>query len=36
MEVKGRVAAEINAADEVLLTELIFGGFFNSLNHAQV
>lgn len=32
IEVKGRVACEINAADEIVLTELIFNGFFNDLS----
>jgi len=32
VEVKGRVAAEINAADTLLLTELMFSGFFNELS----
>jgi len=31
IETKGRVACEINAADELVLTELIFGGTFNEL-----
>lgn len=32
IELKGRVACEINAADELLLTELIFGGVFNEMD----
>ena len=32
---QGRVAAEINTADELLTTELIFNGVFNDLNPAQ-
>ncbi|XP_049848810.1 exosome RNA helicase MTR4-like [Schistocerca gregaria] len=36
VETKGRVACEINAADELVLTELIFSGFFNSLNIPMV
>ena len=35
IEIKGRVACEISAADELLLTELIFNGVFNSLTPAQ-
>ena len=35
MCVKGRVACEISAADELLLTEMIFGGVFNDLTPAQ-
>jgi len=31
VEVKGRVACEINAGDELVLTELIFQGLFNDL-----
>ena len=30
-ELKGRVACEISTGDELLLTELIFNGVFNSL-----
>ena len=26
---KGRAAAEVDASDELLATELLFGGFFN-------
>ena len=32
---QGRVAAEINTADELLTTELIFNGVFNDLTPAQ-
>jgi len=32
IDVKGRVACEINANDELVLTELLFSGFFNSLD----
>jgi ATP-dependent RNA helicase DOB1 len=32
IELKGRVAAEINTGDELVITELIFMGFFNSLD----
>uniref|UniRef100_H2ZE10 RNA helicase n=1 Tax=Ciona savignyi TaxID=51511 RepID=H2ZE10_CIOSA len=35
IETKGRVACEISAADELLLTELIFNGVFNNLTPAQ-
>ena len=31
VEMKGRVACEISTGDELLLTELIFNGVFNSL-----
>lgn len=33
---KGKVAASISAADEILTTELIFSGFFQELNPAQM
>lgn len=36
IELKGRVACEISAADELLLTELLFNGVFNDLEVAQV
>jgi ATP-dependent RNA helicase DOB1 len=35
VETKGRVACEINAADELVITELIFGGVFNELSIEQ-
>jgi len=35
IETKGKVACEINAADELVLTELIFGGVFNELSVEQ-
>lgn len=35
LQAKGRVACEINSADELLCTELIFNGVFNSLDAAQ-
>jgi len=35
IETKGRVACEISAADEILLTELIFDGIFNDLTPEQ-
>ena len=31
---KGRAAAEVDASDELLATELLFGGFFNGLSAA--
>jgi ATP-dependent RNA helicase DOB1 len=34
--VKGRVACELNAGDELLITELMFAGFFNDLPVEQV
>eukprot|EP01127_Copromyxa_protea_P008534 TRINITY_DN1955_c0_g1_i3.p1 TRINITY_DN1955_c0_g1~~TRINITY_DN1955_c0_g1_i3.p1 ORF type:complete len:317 (+),score=70.04 TRINITY_DN1955_c0_g1_i3:341-1291(+) len=36
VEVKGRFSTEINAANEILATELVFCGFFNKLNHFGV
>jgi len=33
---KGKVAASISAADEILTTELIFSGFFQELSPAQM
>lgn len=35
IEFKGRVACELSAADELLLTELIFNGTFNNLSTQQ-
>eukprot|EP01117_Protostelium_nocturnum_P003496 TRINITY_DN1455_c0_g2_i3.p1 TRINITY_DN1455_c0_g2~~TRINITY_DN1455_c0_g2_i3.p1 ORF type:complete len:827 (-),score=291.98 TRINITY_DN1455_c0_g2_i3:46-2526(-) len=35
IDTKGRVACEINAADELVLTELIFAGVFNDLSIEQ-
>lgn len=35
IETKGRVACEINAADELVITELIFCGVFNDLSAEQ-
>merc|ERR1712100_91320 len=35
VETKGRVACEINAGDEIVLTELIFGGVFGELTVPQ-
>jgi ATP-dependent RNA helicase DOB1 len=35
VQIKGRVACEINTADELLVTELIFNGAFNDLDVAQ-
>ena len=35
VEVKGRVACEITAGDELVLTELIFLGIFNELDVDQ-
>ncbi|KAH9510611.1 Exosome RNA helicase MTR4 [Dermatophagoides farinae] len=34
--IKGRVASEITGADELLLTEMLFDGFFNDLNVYQI
>ena len=35
VQVKGRVAAGINTADELVVTELVFNGAFNDLDAAQ-
>merc|ERR1712176_1416381 len=35
IETKGRVACEIATADELLLTEMIFNGLFNTMNVEQ-
>jgi ATP-dependent RNA helicase DOB1 len=35
VDMKGRVACEISSGDELLLTELIFNGVFNSLQPEQ-
>ncbi|XP_069780463.1 exosome RNA helicase MTR4 isoform X3 [Narcine bancroftii] len=35
IEMKGRVACEINSADELLLTEMMFNGIFNDLTAEQ-
>lgn len=35
VQLKGRVACEINTADELLVTELMFNGAFNDLDAAQ-
>jgi ATP-dependent RNA helicase DOB1 len=35
IEMKGRVACEISAGDELLLTEMIFNGVFNDLTVEQ-
>ncbi|KAK0073851.1 hypothetical protein PV326_013002, partial [Microctonus aethiopoides] len=36
IELKGRVACELNGADELLLTEMIFNGLFNALSVPQM
>ncbi|XP_037957460.1 exosome RNA helicase MTR4 isoform X2 [Teleopsis dalmanni] len=36
IEFKGRVACELSAADELLLTELMFNGVFNDLTSFQI
>ncbi len=36
VQLKGRVAAEVNTADELVVTELIFNGAFNELEPPQV
>ena len=33
---KGKVAASLSAADEILTTELLFSGFFQELNPVQM
>lgn len=35
-QLKGKVAASLSAADEILTTELIFSGFFQELNPDQM
>jgi len=35
IELKGRVACELSSADELLLTEMIFNGLFNTLDVTQ-
>ena len=35
VEMKGRVACEISTGDELMLTEMMFGGVFNDLEPAQ-
>ena len=35
IEIKGRIACELTSGDELLMTELIFNGFFNNLTAAQ-
>ncbi|XP_001600961.1 exosome RNA helicase MTR4 [Nasonia vitripennis] len=36
IELKGRVACELNGADELLMTEMIFNGLFNALTVPQM
>jgi len=36
IDVKGRIACEISTCDELLGTELMFGGLFNELNPEQI
>jgi len=36
IEMKGRVAAEIAASDELLVTELIFNGLFNEMSSQEI
>ena len=36
IDVKGRVACEVNTADELVVTELVFSGAFNDLTVEQV
>lgn len=36
VQLKGRVACEISACDEIILTELIYSGFFNDLTPQEV
>jgi len=36
IEMKGRIACEINAADELVITEMIFTGFFKDLTPEQI
>jgi len=36
VDVKGRVAADINTSDELVLTEMLFSGFFTDLTSEQI
>lgn len=36
VQIKGRVACEINASDELLLTEMMFNGVYNELSVEQI
>lgn len=36
IETKGRVAAELNAGDEIVLTELMFSGLFNEMSPESI
>lgn len=36
LEIKGKFACELNTADELLLTEMLFEGIFNSLSSVQI
>eukprot|EP01126_Amoeba_proteus_P065124 TRINITY_DN9202_c1_g1_i4.p1 TRINITY_DN9202_c1_g1~~TRINITY_DN9202_c1_g1_i4.p1 ORF type:complete len:349 (-),score=94.66 TRINITY_DN9202_c1_g1_i4:103-1098(-) len=36
VDVKGRVACEVNASDELVLTEMLFSGFFTNLKSDQI
>ncbi|PAV77833.1 hypothetical protein WR25_19969 [Diploscapter pachys] len=36
IEAKGRVACELSASDEILLTEMLYGGVFNNMNPAEI
>lgn len=36
VELKGRVAAELSTGDELMITELLFSGFFNELTPQQI
>lgn len=36
VQLKGRAAAEVDASDELLVTELVFSGFFNDLSPAAI
>lgn len=36
IQTKGRTACEVNTADELLLTELIFNGIFNEMTSEQI
>ena len=35
VQMKGRVACEINSADELLITEMMFAGVFNEITPEQ-
>ena len=36
VEMKGKVGCEISAGDEILLTDLLFSGFFNEMQPNEI